>query len=388
MLKQIEAVAIAGIGQTEFSKHSGRSELSLAAESVKNALDDAGLTVADVDGLVTYTIDSNEEVDLVRTMGMGDISFFSRVPFGGAGAVGTIAHACAAIRAGVANVVVVWRAMNERSENRFGQIDTTRGRTVGGGGTSDMSWAFDMGAYTPMAWQALNAKVYMDRFGVTNEDFGRVVVEQRRYAATNPNAHFYQRPVTLEEHQDSPWIVEPVLRKFDCCQESDGGVAVVLTSLERARDLRQPPVAVVAAQGGGNGSQIATNHYAEDLSVMSEAFVTARHLFAMADITPVDIQVAQLYDAYSCSVLYQLEAFGFCGVGEAADFVRDGHLAIDGRLPTNTHGGLIGEAYIHGLNSLTEGVRQARGKAVNQVFNVQNVLVASGWSAAILSRDQ
>lgn len=386
MLKHIDKVAVAGIGQTEFSKNSGRSELQLTAECVKSALDDAGLSVADVDGLVTYTIDNNEEVDLARTMGMGDISFFSRMPFGGAGAVGTIAHACAAIRAGAADVVVVWRAMNERSEYRFGQVDATKGMTVGGGGTSDMSWAFDMGAYTPMAWQSLNAKVYMDRYGATNEDFGRLVVQQRAYAATNPDAYFYQRPITLDDHQASPWIVEPVLRKFDCCQESDGGVAVVLTSLERARDLKQPPVQVYATQGGGNGCQIATNHYADDLSVMSEAFVTARNLYAMADMSPEDVQVAQLYDAYSCSVLYQLEAFGFCGIGEGADFVRDGHLAIDGRLPTNTHGGLIGEAYIHGLNSFTEGVRQARGTAVNQAPSVQNSIVTSGWSAAILSK--
>ncbi|TXS95836.1 lipid-transfer protein [Parahaliea maris] len=385
-MKAINDVAVAGIGQTEFSKNSGRSELQLAAECVKSALQDAGLTPADVDGLVTYTIDNNEEVDLARTMGMKDINYFSRMPFGGAGAVGTIAQACTAIRAGMAEVVVVWRAMNERSEYRFGQLDATSGMTVGGGGTSDMSWAFDMGAFTPMAWQALNAMVYMERFGVTNADFGRLIVQQRKYAASNPNAYFYQRPVTLEDHQASRWIIEPVLRKFDCCQESDGGVAVVLTSLERARDLKQPPVKVVASHGGGNGSQIATNHYAADLSIASESLVTARNLYAMADLTPADIQVAEIYDAYSCSVFYGLEAFGFCDLGEASDFVRDGHLAIDGKLPTNTHGGLIGEAYIHGLNSFTEGVRQVRKTAVNQVANVENAIVTSGWSAAILSK--
>ena len=385
MLKLINDVAVAGIGQTEFSKNSGRSELQLTAESVKNALDDAGLKPADVDGLITYTLDNNEEVDLVRTMGMKDINYFSRMPFGGAGAVGTIAQGFGAIRAGMAEVVVVWRAMNERSEYRFGQASSMQGKRPGGGGTSDRSWAFDMGALTPMSWQALNAKVYMEKYGVTNEDFGRVVVQQREYAATNPDAYFYQRPITLEDHQNSRWIIEPVLRKFDCCQESDGGVAIVLTSLERARDLKQPLVKLYAAHGGGNGSQIATNHYTEDLSIMSEAIVTAKNLYAMADMTPSDIQVAEIYEAYSCAVHYQLEAFGFCGLGEAKDFVNDGHLAINGNLPTNTHGGLIGEAYIHGLNSFAEGVRQVRKTAVNQVQNVENAIVTSGWSAAILS---
>ena len=177
-----------------------------------------------------------------------------------------------------------------------------------------------------------------------------------------------------------------MLRKFDCCQESDGGVAVVLTSLERARDLKQNPVEVFATQGGGNGSQIATNHYAEDLAVMSEAMVTARQLYALADRQPGDMQVAQIYEAYSGAVPYQLEAFGVCGEGEAKDFIRDGHLGPNGQLPTNTHGGLIGEAYIHGLNSFTEGVRQVRGSAFNHVSNVDNCLVTSGWSGAILAK--
>lgn len=379
------AVAVAGIGQTEFSKDSGRSELQLAAECTKAALEDAGLRPADVDGIVTYTIDNNEDVDLIRTMGIGEIGWSVRVPWGGAGTMASIAAAQAGIRAGLADVVVVWRAMNERSEYRFGQA-TGEVKSAAGGGSTDIPWCFTYGAMTPMSWQALNARVYMDRFGVTNEDFGRVVVQQRDYAATNPNAHFYERPITLADHQASRWIIEPVLRLFDCCQESDGGVAVVLTSLERARDLRQPPVAVVATQGGGHGAQIATNHYVEDLSVMGEAFTAAQRLFRLADLRPGDIDAAMIYEAYSCAVHLQLEAYGFCGLGEAKDFVRDGHLALDGSLPTNTHGGLIGEAYIHGLNSFAEGVRQVRGTAVNQVEDAERVIVTSGWSAAILER--
>jgi len=379
------AVAIAGIGATEFSKDSGRSELQLAAECVKAALEDAGLAPSDVDGLVTYTVDQNEDVDLIRTLGIGEIGFSTRVPWGGGGTMSSIAMALAAIRAGLAETVVVWRAMNERSEYRFGRGPGTD-VTAPGGGVTDLPWCFAFGAMTPMAWQAFSAQVYMERYGVTNEDFGKVVVQERAYAATNPNAYFYQRPVTLEEHQSSRWIVEPALRLLDCCQESDGGVGVVLTSLERARDLRQPPVAVIATQGGGNGGQIATNHYTEDLSVMSEACIAAKRLYALSGLSPSDMDAAMLYEAYSCAVLFQLEAYGFCEFGEARHFVDDGHLSLKGSLPTNTHGGLIGEAYIHGLNSFAEGVRQIRGTAVNQVSNPEHVLVTSGWSAAALAR--
>jgi acetyl-CoA acetyltransferase len=384
-MKLDHAVAVAGIGQTEFSKNSGRSELQLAAECSRAALQDAGLTPADVDGLVTYTIDNNEDVDLIRSMGIGEIGFSTRVPWGGAGTMASLAMAQAAIRSGLAEVVLVWRAMNERSEYRFGAA-TGEVKSAAGGGSTDIPWCFTYGAMTPMSWQALNARVYMDKYGVTNEDFGRVVVQQRDYAATNPNAHFYERPITLEDHQSSRWIIEPVLRLFDCCQESDGGVAIVLTSLERARDLRQPSVAVVATQGGGHGAQIATNHYAEDLSKMGEAFTAAKRLYRLADLQPRDIDAAMLYEAYSCAVHLQLEAYGFCGLGEAKDFVNDGHLALDGALPTNTHGGLIGEAYIHGLNSFAEGVRQVRRTAVNQVPDAERVIVTSGWSGAILER--
>jgi acetyl-CoA acetyltransferase len=155
-----------------------------------------------------------------------------------------------------------------------------------------------------MSWQSLKAKVYMERFGVTNEDFGRVVVQQRVYAAANPDSYFYQRPIPLEVHYASPWIVEPVLRKFDCCQEGDDCVAIVLTNLQRARDLKHMAVKVNATIGGGNGSQIATNHCAGDLSISSESFIAAKKHLPYGIYSLRKFQVAELYDAYSCSVLY------------------------------------------------------------------------------------
>lgn len=376
--------AVVGIGQTEFSKKSGRSELQLACECIKSALDDAALTPADVDGMVTFSLDSSEDVDLVASLGIDNLRFSSRVPHGGGGSCGTIAHAAAAIRAGLANTVVIWRAMNERSGNRFGQAQMQG--AVPGSGTNFLGWSMPFGAVTPANWSAMNLQRYMDVYGVTSEDIGRVSVTMRRHAATNPAAWFYQKPITLEEHQASKWIIEPTLRLLDCCQESDGGVALVLTTEERARHLKQKPVRVSAAtQSLPQGVEVVTNYYHGELSQFKEAQQTARELFRQSGLGAGDFQVAMLYDHFTPIVLMQLEAFGFCDYGEAREFVKDGHIGLDGSIPVNPNGGLIGEAYIHGVNNAVEGVRQIRGSSANQVAGVHNVLVSAGMSGAIFS---
>ena len=244
------------------------------------------------------------------------------------------------------------------------------------------------GAQTPATWESLNSQRYMQKYGVTNEDFGHVSVLQRKHAANNPNAWFYDKPITLEEHQNSKWVVEPVLRLLDCCQESDGGVALVVTSLDRARDLAQAPVVLTGAtQAIPYNVEVISNYYHDaDLAVMPEAEATARRLWAQTGLSATDMQAAMLYDAFTPQVFKQLEAFGFCGRGEASGFVKDGQAEIGGRIPLNTNGGLIGEAYIHGMNNITEAVRQVRGQAVNQVADVQHVLVSSGMAGAVLSR--
>lgn len=239
------SASIVGIGQTEFSKNSGRSELQLACECIKQALDDAGLSPSDVDGMSTFALDNNEDIDLVRSLGIENLRFSSRVPHGGGGACGVVSHSAAAITAGLADVVVVWRAMNERSGQRFGQAQMTAGGP--GSGTDFMTWSMPFGALTPANWMAMNLQRYMDIYGVSNADLGHVSVTMRKHAATNPAAWFYQKPITLEEHQASKWIIEPTLRLLDCCQESDGGVAMVITSNDRAHELKQTPVNIKAA---------------------------------------------------------------------------------------------------------------------------------------------
>ncbi|HTD31537.1 MAG TPA: hypothetical protein VK650_08270, partial [Steroidobacteraceae bacterium] len=224
--------AIAGIGQTEFSKNSGRSELQLAAEASKAALDDAGIDPADVDGMITFTLDPSDEIGLCRCLGVKDLAYTTRIPGGGAASVATVYQAMAAVTSGIAEVVLIWRAMNERSAYRFGQpLAPASGGVVNvaGHGTGSLLWCMPFGAQTPASWEALASQHYMETFGVTNQDLGHVSVAQRKHAATNPLAWFYRKPITLEEHQQSRWIVEPVLRLLDCCQESDGGVALVIT---------------------------------------------------------------------------------------------------------------------------------------------------------------
>jgi acetyl-CoA acetyltransferase len=369
--------AIVGIGATEFSKESGRSELGLACESVAAAIEDAGLEPSDVDGMVTFTMENNPEIEVARNVGIGPLRHFSRVHYGGGAACGTVALAAMAVATGAADVVVCYRAFNERSGRRFG----SGVQDLPNAATSERaaySWTSPYGLLTPASWVAMVARRYMHDYGATSEDFGRVAVVDRTHAATNPAAWFYEQPITLEEHQASRWIVDP-LHLLDCCQESDGGQALVVTTAERARDLRQPPAIVsAAAQGAGADQWNMTSFYRDDIAQLPEMAVVAGELWESSGLGPADVQTAILYDHFTPYVLMQLEEFGFCGRGEAADFIKDGRIEIGGALPLNTHGGQLGEAYIHGMNGIAEAVRQVRGTSVNQVADVEHVLVTAG----------
>jgi len=368
--------AIVGIGATEFSKESGRSELQLSVEATRAALKDAGLTPADVDGLTTFTMDTSSEIALARELGLGDLRFFSRINYGGGAACATIQQAAMAVATGVAEVVVAYRGFNERSGQRFGQVQPWAAQQVNTNGI-DNAWTYPLGLSTPAATVAMQARRYMHDYGVTSADFGAVAVADRRHAATNPAAFFYQEPITLEDHQASRMIADP-LHLLDCCQESDGAVAIVVTSPERARDLPNPPVNIAAAaQGSAADQYVMTSYYRVEIGI-PEMGVVAKDLWRQSGLTPADIDTAVLYDHFTPYVLMQLEELGFCGRGEACDFVRDGAIELGGRLPVNTHGGQLGEAYLHGMNGIAEGVRQVRGASVNQVAGAAHVLVTAG----------
>jgi acetyl-CoA acetyltransferase len=369
--------AIVGIGATEFSKNSGRSELKLAAEAVLAALDDAGLRRADINGFVTFGMDSNAEVAVARELGVPELTFFSQIGYGGGAACATVHQAAMAVATGAADVVVCYRAMNERSGRRFGQV-SVGATTMASSSGIDNGWHYPMGLSTPAGTVAMAARRYMHVYGATSADFGVVAVADRKHAATNPNAWFYQRPITLEEHQSSRWITEP-LRLLDCCQESDGGVAIVVTSVERAATLRNRPAVIsAAAQGSGPDQYTMTSYYRDELTGLPEMGVVARQLWKQAGVGPADIRTAILYDHFTPYVLMQLEELGFCERGEARHFISSGAIELGGRLPLNPHGGQLGEAYIHGMNGIAEGVRQVRGTSVNQVEGDGPVLVTAG----------
>jgi acetyl-CoA acetyltransferase len=379
--------AIVGIGATEFSKNSGRSELQLAAEAVRNALADCGLTPGDVDGMTTFTLDTSDDIEVARAVGIGNLKLFSRIPHGGGAAVGLMHQAAMAIATGVAEVVVCYRALNGRSGQRYSE---------GVGGTvttSDLihwGWYMPYGLLTPASWVAMFTQRYMYQYGASSTDLAQVALSTRRHAVNNPNAFFYRTPLTLEEHQRSRWIVEP-LHLYDCCQETDGGCAVVITTPERARDLRQPPAIIRGvAQGAGADQEVMTSFYRPDIASLPEMDLVAEQVYAQSGLGPDDVDAAVIYDAFTPIVLWQLESFRFCRVGEAKDFIKNGNLEVGGRLPSNTHGGQLSEAYIHGVNGVNEGVRLIRGTSVNQPASVEHVLVTAGvgvpTSAMILGK--
>ncbi|WP_405804440.1 lipid-transfer protein [Streptomyces sp. NBC_01187] len=361
--------AIVGIGATEFSKDSGRSELKLAVEAVQAALEDAGLAPDDVDGLVSFTMDTSPEITVAQAAGIGELSFFSRVHYGGGAACATVQQAALAVASGIAETVVCYRAFNERSGRRFGS--GVRWREPSAEGTA-LGWSLPFGLLTPASWVAMAAQRYLHTYGLSPEVFGHVAVTDRKYAAVNPAAYFYGKPITLAEHAASRWIVEP-LRLLDCCQETDGGQALVVTSVERARDLpHRPAVIAAAAQGAGRRQEQMTSFYRDDLTGLPEMGVVARQLWRTSGLAPSDIDVGILYDHFTPFVLMQLEEFGFCARGEGADFVAEEVL------PLNTHGGQLGEAYLHGMNGIAEAVRQIRGTSVNQVDGAERTLVTAG----------
>jgi len=370
-----DEAAIAGIGQTKYSKNSGVSELALACEAVSNAIDDAGIEPTEVDGLVTFLMDSSDEVEVARTVGLGDLNLLSRVAYGGGAAVPLVHQAAMAVATGVCKNVVVYRALNGRSGQRMGQ--GVSGDII----TADLihwSWYMPFGMLTPASWIAFAATRYMHQYGTTEDSFAHVAVSTRKHAVNNPNAAFYEQPLSFDDYYASKPICTP-LRLFDCCQETDGGCALLITTPERARDLKQKPALIRGvAQASFDGQEQMTSFYRDDMSGLPEMERAAEIVYGQSGLGPNDIDAAILYDAFTPEVVMQVESFGFCEKGEGGDFVKDGNLEVGGRLPNNTHGGLLSEAYIHGVNNIAEGARLIRGDSYNQPDKCDHVLVSSG----------
>ena len=324
--------AVAGIGATSFTKDSGRTPMQLAVEACVLACEDAGLDPSRVDGMVTFSAEQNPEIEVARNLGIKELTHFSMIHHGGGAACGTVAQAAMAVASGQADYVLAYRAFNERSWHRFGAgVQTQPGGAEAT--ATQFAWSSPFGLLTPASWVAMFATRYMHEYGATSLDFGRIAVADRKHAAVNPKAHFYQRPVTLEDHQNSRWIVEP-LHLLDCCQESDGGQALLVTTLERAKDLKGvPAVIAAAAQGVAEDQHMMRSYFRDTITGIPEMALCARQLWEQSGLTTADIQAAIFYDHFSPLVLPQIEEFGFCERGEAKDFIKDGAIELGGRLP-------------------------------------------------------
>jgi acetyl-CoA acetyltransferase len=387
MMKEIpplrDKAAIVGVGETDYSKNSGRTELALACQAITRALNDAGMNAADVDGIVRFQLDTVDELRLTTHLGLRNLSWMSHTGYGGTGANAAVVHAAAAIAAGLATTIVCYRALNERSGRRFGQASSWMDDRVGGVAAFRAPW----GMLTPAHSFAMFARRHMVEYGTTTQQFGEVAVAMRRHGARNPRA-MLQREITLEEHATSRMIADP-LRLFDCCLESDGAAAIVVTRADRARDTSHPTV-LVSGASQGSGTRADGIVFREDLSV-SEAVHTASDVYRSAGVGPDDIDAVMVYDHFTPFVIFALEAYGFCKRGEGGSFVEDGRIHYDGDLPVNTHGGNLSEAYIHGLPHVIEAVRQIRGTSTSQVPDAHTVLSCSATaqiSAAVILRGE
>jgi acetyl-CoA acetyltransferase len=377
-----DAAAIVGIGETPFAKRLEGSEKRLALQAILAALDDAGIAPGEVDGFASYTMETTDEVEIAKCLGAGDVTFFSQVGFGGGAGPACVGQLALAIAAGQCRVGVAWRSRKRGSgarpwANVVQQLPTPA------------AWTRPFGLLRPADEIAMLTRRYMHEYGATRDHLANVAIAVRRMANRNPRAVMHDRELTREQYLAARWISEP-LCLFDNCLETDGALACVLVPAERARDCARPPVFVHAfAQGLPRQSHTMVNYWCED-PLCGPAWVCARQLYARSDFQAADIPVAQLYDAFTTLIPLSLEGYGFCGRGEGAAFTEGGALEAGGRLPINTSGGGLSEAYVHGFNLINEGVRQMRGTSTSQVEGAAACLVTAGegvpTSALILRR--
>jgi acetyl-CoA acetyltransferase len=367
-----DRVAVVGIGQTAFGKGLADSELSLACQAVTAALEDCAIPPGEVDGLASFTMELNREVDVARNVGLGDLTFFTQVGYGGGAGCATVLQAAMAVATGQCRVAVAWRARKRaaKASRPWAQVPRRL--------DDHWQWSRPFGLLRPVDEVAMLTRRYMHEYGATREHLANVAVAFRKHANRNPAATMHDKPLTQEQYLEGRWISEP-LCLYDNCLETDGALAVVLVSAERAVDLPQRPVYVHAgAQGLPRQHQTMINYFNDD-PLAGPSWAAAAQLWRDADFGPADVKVAQIYDAFSPLVPLSLEGYGFCARGEGGPFTDDGALEWpDGRLPTNTAGGGMSEAYVHGFNLVLEGVRQLRGTSTSQVAGADVGLVTSG----------
>jgi acetyl-CoA acetyltransferase len=378
--------AIAGVGYSPFTRASGRSVLDQALEACAGAIEDAGLERAEVDGIASFMLlhDSVPAVAVATGLALPQLRYSLDAQLGGQAPCYLVTQAAAAIATGQANHVLVFRAMNGKSGARVGTM-----RFPGLGEPYRHAVGYD--AY--LMYVAMWARRFLFETGQDERDLGAVAVAQRAYTVVNARA-VKRRPLDLDAYLASAPIVEP-FRADDCTTEVDGACAVLVTSRERARDLRHPPVAVAsgAYRAGVRPGLDIGDHLLWDDYTRNYTSLLADELFGRAGVTRADVELAEIYDCFTSTVLVGLEGLGLCARGESGAFVRSGATGIEGALPTNTHGGLLGEGYLHGMNTVAEAALQVSGRApANQVAKHDVCVVTSGalmdGSALVLTSDR
>ena len=369
--------AVAGIGATDYSRNSGRSDLTLAVQATLAACADAGLEPQQIDGIVRSDMDTVRPNDLAHALGIPELTFWGETGPGGTAPPAMLGLAVGAILSGQATTVLCFRELNGRSGRRYG-LGAGGSELVGGAGTYD-EFFVPNGLTTPGQIFALMAQRHMHEFGTQSEHLGRIALACRARANANPAAQMHDRQLTMADYLASRPIAEP-LRLFDFCLETDGAAAVIVTSTERARDLRQPPVLIRAVAQASipdpqPGVQFPVLLRESITSLPAQA--VARTLYGRAGLGPEDIDVAQLYDCFTITVLMQLEDWGFCKKGEGGPFVESGAIDLGGALPIIWALGVEYVPTLHGMNHVLEGVRQIRGESTSQVPGAQNCLVTA-----------
>ena len=346
---------IVGVGETEYIHGSGRSTRAMAAEAIRNAMDDAGLASEDVDGLMSYQIgDSTPSTSVMWDLGIRP-NFYMDVSGGGSSPEALVGLAAGAIESGMCHSIAIYRSMNGYSQFRMSSKDA--GATTPVEGLDVMNKPY--GLFMPIQSFAFTFTRHMMEYGVTEEHLAHIKVSQSNHASNNPKAYMKQR-VTVEDVLNSRWIVRPCAHLLDCCLETDNATCFIVTSAERAKNLKQRPVYVMAVQGrvckpGGDF------HYQHGPITRAAGHYIAPRLFEMAGITHEDIDVTGCYDAFTYTALLQFEDYGFCTKGEGKDYVSSGIINLGDKRPNNTSGAQLCEGYTHGMNMVIENVRQLRG---------------------------
>jgi acetyl-CoA acetyltransferase len=373
-MSKLNQTVIVGIGESKYFKHGGSpvAEFLLTVEAVRNACADAGLDPRDVDGFASFSEDRTQPTKLAGALGVRQLNFSNMVwGAGGGGCAAAIGNAAAAVNAGLADHVVVYRGLAQGQFGRFGRGEYP---VVGANPFADF---IPYGMFAPVHLCALHTRRFMHQYGVTQDALAAIALTSYSHAQRNPRAVMYGRPLTREKYDNSRWIAEP-FHLYDCCQENDGATAAIVTTAERGRDLTGATVRILGAAQGATPRQSARDRSCPDFA-SANFRPTAKRLFDQAGLLPSEVDVLQAYENFTGGVVVSLVEHGFCELDEVNDFMTEDNFRWDGGgLPLNTSGGNLAEAYIHGLELVAESVRQVRGEATSQVRNVETAMVIGG----------